>query len=230
MSVHRQRIFLTVNLSLAYVLGGWTGPNVLTLLNPDIERPTITKSAFVHQLAAVTGNMTLGERVYIAHFASIRIGEGQPIYIGDESIVQDDVVLHGFETIDDGKELAKFQVEVAGKKYSVYVGKRVSMAHQSQVHEPAKIGDDTIIAIQAPVLKAEVWDHVMVEPGPKIFGAKIASVRYVPTGMVVTKQAAENTLPGVTDDYPFKDINKTLVHVNTQLTDGYNGKKPAGKG
>jgi carbonic anhydrase/acetyltransferase-like protein (isoleucine patch superfamily) len=228
----KQRTFLTVSLSLnlilfAFVLGGWMGPNVLTSFNPDIERPTIAKSAFVHQLGAVTGNVTLGERVYVAPSASIRGDEGQSIFIGDESNVQDGVVLHGLETIEGGKEIPKNQVEVAGKKYSVYVGKRVSLAHQSQVHGPAKVGDDTIIAMQALVFKAEVGDHVVVEPGAKIVGVKIASGRYVPTGSVVTKQADADALPKITDDYPFKDINEAVVHVNTQLADGYNGKKPA---
>ena len=42
----KQRKFLAVSLSLnllllAFILGGWTGPNVLTSFNPDIERPTI---------------------------------------------------------------------------------------------------------------------------------------------------------------------------------------------
>ena len=142
--------------SLAFVLGGWTGPNVLTLFNPDIERPTIAKSAFVHQLAAVTGNMTMGKRVYVAPVAPI---------LGDESNVQDGVALPGFETIDGGKELAKGPVELAGKKYSVYVGKQVSMARRSQVHGPAKIGDDTIIAMQALGPQGRGVDQVVVEPG-----------------------------------------------------------------
>lgn len=142
--------------SLAFVLGGWTGPNVLTLFNPDIERPTIAKSAFVHQLAAVTGNMTMGKRVYVAPVAPI---------LGDESNVQDGVPLPGFETIDGGKELAKGPVELAGKKYSVYVGKQVSMARRSQVHGPAKIGDDTIIAMQALGPQGRGVDQVVVEPG-----------------------------------------------------------------
>ena len=45
--------------------------------------------------------------------------------------------------------------------------------------------------------------------------------------MVVTKQA--DALPEITDDYPFKDIYRTVVHVNTQVADGCNGKKAAGK-
>lgn len=230
----KQRKVLAVSLSLnlvllAFVLGGWVGPNVLTSFNPDIEKPTIAKSAFVHQLGAVTGHVTLGERVYVAPSASVRGDEGQPIYVGDESNVQDGVVLHGLETIEGGKEIARNQVEANGKKYSVYVGKRVSMAHQSQVHGPAKVGDDTIIAMQALVFKAEIGDHVVVEPGAKIVGVKIASGRYVPTGAVVTKQSDADALPKITDDYPFKDINQAVVHVNTQLADGYNGKKPAAR-
>ena len=118
---------------------------------------------------------------------------------------------------------------MAGKKYSVYVGKRVSLAHQSQVHGPAKVGDDTIIAMQALVFKAEIGEHVVVEPGAKIVGVKIESGRYVPTGAVVTKQSDADALPKITDDYPFKGINEAVVHVNTQLADGYNGKKPSAK-
>ena len=44
---------------------------------------------------------------------------------------------------------------------------------------------------------------------------------------IVTKQADADALPKITDDYPFKSLNEAVVHVNTQLADGYNGKKPA---
>src|SRR3989338_1950928 len=125
---------LIANLFLAgIILMGFTGPNVLTSFNDDVNKPDIAKSAFVHQLASVIGDVKLGEKVYVAPAASIRGDEGQPIYVGNESNVQDGVVLHGLETMEEGKEIAKNQVEVGGKKYSVYIGERVSMAHQSQV-------------------------------------------------------------------------------------------------
>lgn len=223
-------VSLSLNLILlAFLLGGWKGPNVLTSFNPNIERPNVAQSAFVHPLAAVTGHVRLGERVYVAPSASVRGDEGQPIYIGDESNVQDGVVLHGLETIEGGKEIPSNQVVVGGKKYSVYVGKRVSMAHQSQVHGPARVGNDSFIGMQALVFKAELGDRVVVEPGAKIIGVKIESGRYVPTGAVVTKQADADALPKITDAYPFKSLNEAVVHVNTQLADGYNGKKAAAK-
>ena len=219
------------NLVLAgLMLSGFTGPNVLTSFNDDVNKPVIAKSAFVHQLASVIGDVKLGEKVYVAPAASIRGDEGQPIYVGNDSNVQDGVVLHGLETMEEGKKIAKNQVEVGGKKYSVYIGERVSMAHQSQVHGPALVGSDSFIGMQALVFKATIGDGVVLEPGAKVIGVKIASGRYVPAGSVITKQEDADALPAISGTYAFKDLNKAVVHVNTQFADGYNGKKPAHHG
>ncbi len=231
----RNQWLLTVSLSFniivaSFILMGFIGPNVLTSFNPDINKPVVAKSAFIHQIGSVIGDVTLGERVYVAPNASVRGDEGQGIYIGNDTNVQDAVVLHGLETFDDGKPIEKNQVEFNGKKYSVYVGNRVSMAHQSQVHGPALVEDDTFIGMQALVFKASVGKGVVIEPGAKIIGVKIPAGRYVPTGAIITKQADADALPEITEDYPFREINKAVVHVNTQLADGYNGKKPAAHG
>lgn len=228
----RNQWLLTVSLSFNILLAsmimmGFIGPNVLTSFNPDINKPVVAKSAFIHQTGSVIGDVTLGERVYVAASASVRGDEGQGIYIGNDTNVQDAVVLHGLETFDDGKPIEKNQVEYNGKKYSVYVGDRVSMAHQSQVHGPALVEDDTFIGMQALVFKATIGKGVVVEPGAKIIGVKVPAGRYVPTGTILTKQADADALPEITESYPFREINKAVVHVNTQLADGYNGKKPA---
>ena len=222
---------LIANLFLAgIILMGFTGPNVLTSFNNDVNKPVIAKSSFVHDLASVIGDVKLGERVYVAPAASIRGDEGQPIYVGNESNVQDGVVIHGLETMEEGKAVEKNQVEVGGKKYSVYIGDRVSMAHQSQVHGPALVGNDVFIGMQALVFKATVGDGTVLEPGAKLVGVKVGSGKYVPAGSVITKQADADALPAITGTYAFKDLNKAVVHVNTQFADGYNGKKPAGQG
>lgn len=221
-------ISLSFNIIIAsFILMGFMGPNVLTSFNIDVNKPVVAKSAFIHQTGSVIGDVTLGERVYVAASASVRGDEGQGIYIGNDTNVQDAVVLHGLETFDDGKPIEKNLVEYDGKKYSVYVGSRVSMAHQSQVHGPALVEDDTFIGMQALVFKATVGKGVVIEPGAKIIGVKIPAGRYVPTGAIVTKQEDADALPEIMESYPFREINKAVVHVNTQLADGYNGKKPA---
>ena len=219
--MNSQRILpfsLFVNLVfLAVLLGGWVEPNVKTSFNPDIDAPTLTLTSRVHPLAAVTGSVTLGERVYVAPFASIRGDEGQNIFIDDESNVQDGVVVHGLETFEGGKELVENEVRVNGRAYSVYVGKRVSLAHQSQVHGPAQIGHDTFIGMQALVFRADIGDHVVVEPGAKIIGVKIAPGRYVPALTAITTQSQADSLPRITDTYLYKNLNRGVVRVNVQL-------------
>jgi len=218
---------LSVNLLLfATILGGWVGPNVETSFNPDVDHPVIAGTARVHPLASVTGSVTLGELVYVAPAASIRGDEGQNIFVGDESNVQDAVVIHGLETFDSGHEILENEVEVEGRKYSVYVGARVSLTHQSQVHGPATIGHDTFVGMQALIFRAEVGDHVVVEPGAKIIGVKIASGRYVPALSLITSQAQADALPAITEGYPYRNLNAAVVRVNTQFADARRPGKP----
>lgn len=226
--MNRRIMAVSAALNLAFfsfILGGWLGPNVLTNFNPDVEQPRVDSAAYVHPLASVTGDVILGARVYVAPSASVRGDEGQGVFVGDESNVQDGVVVHGLETWHEGHAVEKHQVEKDGVKYSVYIGKKVSLAHQSQVHGPAKVGDGTFIGMQALVFKAELGDNVVVEPGAKVIGVKIKSNRYVPAGMVLTRQADADALPEISDAYAFKSLPAAVVEVNTQLADGYNGKK-----
>ncbi len=77
--------------------------NVITDFCPKESMPDIDQTAYVHPLAAVIGNVTIGRRVMVAPFAAIRGDEGQPIRVDDESNVQDVVVLHVLETELKGK-------------------------------------------------------------------------------------------------------------------------------
>ena len=196
-------------------------PNVATSFNPDIESPAVGEGAYVDRLASVIGNVSVGKGVFVAPFASIRGDEGQPIVIGEGSNVQDGVVLHALETLADGKPVEKNLVTVGGKKYAVYIGKGVSLAHQSQVHGPAAVGDHTFVGMQALVFKAVVGKNVVIEPGAKIIGVTIAEGRYVPAGSVVVTQAQADALPEITPDYPFATLNDGVLHVNEAFADAY---------
>ena len=186
-------------------------------------KPDIDPSAYVSPQASVIGNVHIGKNVMVSPQASARGDEGMPIYIGDDSNVQDGVSIHALETSDEeGRAIEKNLVEVGGKKYAVYIGNRVSLAHQSQVHGPASIGDDSFVGMQAFIFKARVGNNVVVEPGAKVVGVTIPDGRYVPLGMIVSNQSAADNLPVITQDYVFKDLNKGVVHVNTNLAQGYN--------
>ena len=197
------------------------GKNVKTDFNASVSEPVIDKSAYVHPLAAVIGNVILGKNIMVSPTASVRGDEGQPIYVGDDSNVQDGVVIHALETEVDGKPMEKNLYEVNGKKYAVYVGSSVSLAHQAQIHGPAVVMDNTFVGMKVLVFKSFVGRNCVIEPAAVLMGVKIADGRYVPVGSVIKTQAEADMLPAITSDYPLKDMNNGVLHVNKALAKGY---------
>lgn len=197
--------------------------NPVTPWNPKPTEPVIDSTAYVHPQASVIGNVTIGANVMISPMASVRSDEGMPILVGNDSNIQDGVVLHALETIDEeGEPVEKNLVEVGGKKYAVYVGERVSLAHQAQIHGPAYVGNDTFIGMQAFVFKAKVGNNCVLEPTSAVIGVTIPDGRYVAAGKTITSQEEADKLPEITEDYAYRHTNEAVVYVNTNLADGYN--------
>ena len=196
--------------------------NPVTHLCNKCYKPEVDRTAFIHPLAAVIGHVRVGRAVMICPFASVRGDEGHPLFIGAESNVQDGVVIHALETEGDGHVLEENLVTVRGKKYAVYVGKRVSLAHQAQIHGPAFVGDDTFIGMKALVFRSVVGRQCVVEPGAILMDVEIPNGRIVPAGVVLKDRHDADALPRITASYPLKDLNAKVVKVNTSLAAGYN--------
>ena len=166
------------------------------------------------------GSVHLGRPVYVAPFASIRGDEGQPIEIGDATNIQDGAVVHALETTQDGKSVPNRTYTVNGQEYAVYIGKRVSLAHQSLVHGPARIDDNVFVGMQAMVFKSSVREGALIEPAAKVIGVNVPAHRYVPTGQTVTDQKVADALPVITDAYPYRALNDAVAHVNLSFARG----------
>lgn len=197
------------------------GKNVLTDFSAKVWEPVIDPSAYIHPLAAVIGNVFIGKNVMVSPTACVRGDEGQPLYVGDNSNVQDGVVIHALETEMNGKPIEKNLCEINGKKYAVYVGNRVSLAHQVQIHGPAAVLDDTFVGMKVLVFRSFVGSGCVIEPGVILMGVKVPDGRFVPVGSVISTQEQADNLPRITENYPMKDLNKGVVHVNTHLAKGY---------
>jgi carbonic anhydrase/acetyltransferase-like protein (isoleucine patch superfamily) len=195
--------------------------NVKTSFSPEISEPDIDPTAYVHPLAAVIGAVHIGRRVMVSPAASVRGDEGQPLWVGDESNVQDGVILHALETWDNGEAVESNLVTVEGEKFAIHVGERVSLAHQVHIHGPASIGDDTFVGMQSMVFKSQVGNNCVIEPKSLVMGVTIADGHYVPAGSVIKTQEDADNLPQITSDYAFKDLNEGVVHVNVHLADAY---------
>lgn len=97
---------------------------------------SIDPSVFIHPLAAVIGNVTLGARVSVWPTAVIR-ADSAPISIGADTNVQDGAVLH----VDKG--------------FPMVIGARVSIGHRAVLHG-ATVEDDCLIAMGAILLNGVV--------------------------------------------------------------------------
>ncbi|HMA03063.1 MAG TPA: gamma carbonic anhydrase family protein [Gemmatimonadaceae bacterium] len=97
---------------------------------------TIDSSAYIHPLAAIIGDVTLGPRVSVWPTAVIR-ADTDTISIGADTNVQDGAVLH----VDRG--------------FPLVVGARVSIGHRAVLHG-ATVEDDCLIAMGAILLNGVV--------------------------------------------------------------------------
>ena len=106
-------------------------------------QPVVHESSFVHKLAAVTGNVIIGEKVYIGPGAAIR-GDWGEIIIKDGCNVQENCTLHVFP----GKSVVL--------KESAHIG------HGAVIHG-GKIGNNTLIGMNSVIMDdAEVGDECIV--------------------------------------------------------------------
>lgn len=95
-------------------------------------RPVVHESAFVHPLAAVIGNVTIGRDVYVGPGAAIR-GDWGAVEIGDGCNVQENCVIHAFPGV------------------TVVLEESAHMGHGSIVHG-ARIGKNALIGMNAVIM------------------------------------------------------------------------------
>ncbi len=210
-------------------------PSVQTDFNPNVTSPKISKTAYVDPFAVIIGDCEIGKLVLIAPFAVCRGDEGTPIHIGDYSNVQDGVALHALETTDHGKNIDDRRYSTQGSLlkandtafkngFAVYIGDKVSLGHQAQVHGPAYVGNDTFVGMKSLIFNAKVGKRVAIGVSSTVTdGVTIPDNKFVPPGSIITTQAQADALPARVGS-PYEKINSFVLHVNQELAKGYNSQ------
>jgi carbon dioxide concentrating mechanism protein CcmM len=154
-----------------------------------LVEPKIHESAYVHVFSNLIGDVRVGENVLIAPGTSIRADEGTPFYIGQNTNVQDGVVVHGLKKgLVQGDD---------GENYSVWIGSHTSIAHMALVHGPAYIGSDCFIGFRSTVFNARIGKGSIVMMHCLIQDVEILPGKYVPSGSIITTQQQADRLPDV---------------------------------
>ena len=131
------------------------------------KKPQTQKAAFIAPNATICGDVRLEEGVTVWFGAVIRSEFGQTSYIGKDSNIQDNCVLH----CDEG--------------YPLEIGAGVTIGHGAIVHG-AQVGDNVLIGMHATILN-----------GAKIgAGAVIAAGALVKEHMEIPENALVVGVPG----------------------------------
>lgn len=207
--------------------------NVKTDFNTNISLPEIQDTAFIHPFAVVIGNCYIGKLVMVAPTAVCRGDEGTPIHISDYSNMQDGVILHGLETTENGENIDGRRFSAAGERlmanssqyaegFSVFVGTNTSLAHDSMVHGPAWVGNNTFVGMKSIIFDATVGNNVAIGISSTISnGVSISDNKFVPPGSVILEQEEADALP-LRIGSLYENTNTAVLHVNEQLAEGYN--------
>ena len=114
--------------------------------------PVVHESSFVHPLAAVTGNVIIGENCYVGPGAAIRGDWGQ-IVLEDGVNVQENCTVHMFP----GKSITLKESAHVGHGAIIHganLGRNCLIGMNSVIMDDAEIGDESIVGAMAFV-KAE---------------------------------------------------------------------------
>ncbi|MDZ8029603.1 MAG: ribulose bisphosphate carboxylase small subunit [Nostoc sp. DedQUE05] len=177
----------------------------------NLAEPKIHETAFVHSFSNLIGDVRIGANVIVAPGTTIRADEGTPFYLGENTNIQDGVVIHGLE---QGRVIGDDQ-----NKYSVWIGKNACITHMALIHGPAYVGDNSFIGFRSTIFNARVGAGCIVMMHALIQDVEIPSGKYVPSGAIITSQQQADRLPDVQDQD--KEFAHHVVGINQALRAGY---------
>lgn len=177
----------------------------------SLAEPQIHETAFIHPFSNIIGDVEIGANVIVAPGTSIRADEGTPFHIGENTNLQDGVVIHGLE---QGRVIGDNQNE-----YSVWIGSNASITHMALIHGPAYVGDSCFIGFRSTVFNARVGAGCIVMMHALIQDVEIPPGKYVPSGAIITNQQQADRLPDV--QAQDKQFAHHVIGINQALRSGY---------
>ena len=83
----------------------------------------------------------------------------------------------------------------------------MSLAHDSIVHGPVWIGNNTIVGVKSAVLDSKIGNNVVIRLGSIVIGVEIPDNMLVPFGSIITNQTQVTSLPSTIGN-PSQNLNQ----------------------
>lgn len=120
------------------------------------HRPVVNENAFIHPLAAVTGDVIIGSNVYVGPGAAIR-GDWGRIIIEDGCNVQENCTIHMFPgitiTLQEGAHIGHGAII-----HGAQIGTNVLVGMNAVIMDNAVIGNESIVGALSFVKAEEVFE------------------------------------------------------------------------
>ncbi len=175
--------------------------------NPSGDLPVVAVSAFIDPTAIICGKVIVGENVFVGPYAVIRADEVdangcmEPIVIGDNSNIQDGVVIHS-------KSGAR-----------VEIGQNTSIAHRSIVHGPCKVGSNVFIGFNTVLFNCEVGDGSVVRHNSVVEGCIVPESFHIPSTSNIRSPQDLAHINAVRPDV--SSFSEDVAQTNIRLVQGY---------
>ena len=172
-------------------------------------QPVVHESSFVHELAAVTGNVIIGEKVYIGPGAAVR-GDWGEIIIMDGCNIQENCTLHVFP----GKSVVLRESAHIGHGAVIHggkIGNNTLIGMNSVVMDDAEVGDDCIVGALC-FIKAEmkIPNRKLVVGNPAIIKGDISEemITWKSNGTKIYQELPKECMETLKQCDPLKKILK----------------------
>ena len=149
----------------------------------------ISEDALIAKQSVIVGDVTVGRDSCVLYYAVIR-GDEAPVTIGDETNIQDNVVVHTENT------------------YPVTIGNGVTIGHSAVVHG-CMIGDNSLIGMGAIVLNGAVIGKDCIIGA----GALVTQNTHIPDGSLAFGNPAK-VIRQVTEEEKAANRANALKYVN----------------
>ena len=172
--------------------------------------PVVKESSFIHPKASVTGNVLIGENVYIGPGAAIRGDWGQ-IIIEDGCNVQENCTIHMFPgttvTLKEGAHVGHGAIIHGGT-----LGKNCLIGMNSVIMDDVTIGDESIVGALSFVAANSSFEKrslIVGNPAKKIKGVSDTMISWKTKGRPCIKLCQRNVRIRLKNVNRFERLKKT---------------------
>ena len=170
-------------------------------------KPVVHESAFLHPLAAVTGDVIIGKNVYIGPGAAIR-GDWGRIVIEDGCNVQENCTIHMFPgitiTLQESAHIGHGAII-----HGAQIGKNVLVGMNAVIMDEAEIGDESIVGALAFVKANDKFERrslIVGNPAKKIKEVTDEMIHWKTEGTKLYQQLPSDLYSTLKECEPLREV------------------------